>query len=70
MLVKRYRNRVVQKMRRVRDGIELIFLSAMHGAPRERLVISQADWQRYGSEKYEEGKSAEDFRAASVRRSA
>jgi hypothetical protein len=63
MLVKRYRDRVVQKMRCLRDGrIQLTFPSTRKHEPRLRLVITQAEWDRYGSSAYEPGKHLDDFR--------
>jgi hypothetical protein len=67
MLVKRYRGRVVQRMRRATPGhIELIYPSERENDPREREVITQAEWDQHGSEKYEDGKSIADFRPTAV----
>jgi hypothetical protein len=61
MLIKRYRGQVLKHMRQVPRGILLTFLSPK-GQRGEQRVVSQADWERFGSETFEEGKRLDDFR--------
>jgi hypothetical protein len=62
MLVKRYQGRVVKRMRQVPDGIRLTFLSKLPGQSGEQLTVTQAQWDRYGSEAYLPGVSLAQLR--------
>ncbi len=53
MLVKRYQGQVVKRMRRVSGGILLTFLSERSGDRGQQITITQADWNRHGSQSYE-----------------
>lgn len=61
MLIKRYRGRVVKHMRRGPTGIVLTFIS-VKDQPGDKLVVTQAQWEKFGSEVFEEGKRLNDFR--------
>jgi hypothetical protein len=49
-------------MRRVPDGIRLTFLSDRNGELGERLTITQADWERFGTQSYVENLSLPQLR--------
>lgn len=62
MILKCYQGRPVQRMSCTADGnILLTFFNTRPGKRKERLVVSQADWMKYGSEEYFEG-SLQDLR--------
>lgn len=65
MLIKRYRGRVLKHMRQGPKGIVLTFLS-VKGRRGEQQIVSQADWDRFGSEAFEEGKRLDDFRTTAL----
>jgi hypothetical protein len=62
MLVKRFKGRVVKRMRRVTNGILLSFLSHTPGIRGDRLVVTQSEWDAYGSESYQKGVSLTQLR--------
>ena len=53
MLIKRFRGSVVKRMRRVPGGILLTFLGRTAGTRGKQLLISQAEWEEFGSKNYE-----------------
>jgi hypothetical protein len=55
MLVKRYRGKVVKRMRRAPSGILLRLLSSAPGVRGAELVITQDEWKKHGTESCEPG---------------
>jgi hypothetical protein len=55
MLVKRFKGRVVKNMRRVPSGILLTLLARTPGQRGTQIVVTQAEWDQFGSESYEKG---------------
>jgi hypothetical protein len=55
MLVKRFKGRVVKNMRRVPGGILLTLLARTPGQRGKQIVITQSDWDQFGSQSYEKG---------------
>ena len=53
MVVKKFRGLIVKRMRRVPGGILLTLLGRMAGQRGKQLLISQADWDDFGSTTYE-----------------
>lgn len=43
-----YKGRPVKRMREVRNGILLTFLSSVKGQAGEQITVSQRDWERFG----------------------
>jgi hypothetical protein len=62
VLVKRFRGRVVKRMRRVPEGIRLTFLSRLPGQRGEQLTVTQPEWDRNGREAYQPGVSLAQLR--------
>ena len=62
MLVKRFKGQVVKRMRRAPGGILLTFLSKQAGERGKQLLITQDDWEKYGSEIHERRVSLDDLR--------
>ena len=62
MLVKRFRGRCVKRMRRVPNGIRLTFLSKRHGERGEQLTVTQVDWERFGTQHFQENLSLSQLR--------
>jgi hypothetical protein len=62
MLVKRYKGQVVKRMRRAPGGILLTLLSNQAGQRGKQLLVSQADWEKFGSESHEKRVSLADLR--------
>lgn len=58
-----YKGRPVKRMREVRDGILLTFVSAVRGKPGPQLTITQADWDRYGEHRDVDSTRMDDMRA-------
>jgi len=52
MLVKRFKGRIIKRMRRVSSGILLTFLTQRLGERGQQLIISQLAWTRHGTESY------------------
>jgi hypothetical protein len=62
MLIKRFKGHVVKRMRRAPGGILLTFLPQQAGERGKQLLVSQEDWEKYGSESHEKRVSLEDLR--------
>ena len=62
MLVKRFKGQVVKRMRRAPGGILLTFLSKRVGERGKQLLVSQEDWEKFGSEIHERSVSLDDLR--------
>jgi len=57
MLIKKFKDRVVKRMRQVPGGILLTFLSVIPGERGEQLTVTQAEWDQHGSEHYDQRQS-------------
>lgn len=62
MLIKRFQGQVVKRMRRAPGGILLTFLSKRAGERGKQRLVSQADWEKFGSESHEQRVSLETLR--------
>ncbi len=62
MLVKRFKGQVVKRMRRAPGGILLTFLSKQSGERGKQILVSQEDWETYGSETHERRVSLDELR--------
>ena len=62
MLIKRFQGQVVKRMRRAPGGILLTFLSKQAGQRGKQLLVSQEDWEEFGSESHEKRVSLADLR--------
>jgi len=62
MLVKRFKGQVVKRMRRAPGGILLTLLSQQAGERGKQQLVSQEEWDMYGSETHEKRVSLEDLR--------
>lgn len=63
MLIKRFKDQVIKRMRRAPGGgILLTFLSKIAGERGKQLLVSQEDWEKFGSEIHERRVSLDDLR--------
>jgi len=51
-VVKSYRGRPLSRVSKHQDGVLLTYPSLHDGNPRERVVVSQEDWDKYGVKEY------------------
>jgi hypothetical protein len=62
MLIKRFKGKVVKRMRHAPGGILLTFLSKTVGERGKQLLVSQEEWEKFGSEIHERRVSLDDLR--------
>lgn len=71
MVVLRFKNRPVKRMRQAPGGILLTFLNTVPGQPGEQQLVSQAEWDRFGKKFYDSAvKTREELRRTAQRRPA